>query len=329
MPLPYTKEQIAQANSINLIDYAAMNGYHLEDGGRKSLHAKRSGGLYFFKDSNRFYHHATEKAGGPIDFIMQFENMGFVQAVGHLIGVQPEIGSYMPPPSPPKKEKGQMALPEKADNVKRVYWYLCTARGIDPEIVSRLMKEKKIYQQAERGNCVFVGYDENKVPRYCSKRGTSPERPYKGDQDNSDKGYPFSMVGTSNRLYSMESPVDVMSHATLCKMRNIGYAQDHRISLGCLSDRALEWYLKQHPEIKQIIFALDNDADGKGPDGSPCNHGQEAAAKFAAKYEKLGYDTAVQTPVAKDFNEDLMAIRRAQMAVQAADREADEGELLP
>jgi hypothetical protein len=29
MPLPYTKEQISQANSINLIDYAAMNGYKL------------------------------------------------------------------------------------------------------------------------------------------------------------------------------------------------------------------------------------------------------------------------------------------------------------
>jgi hypothetical protein len=306
-----------------------MNGYHLEDGGRKSLHAKRSGGLYFFKDSNRFYHHATEKHGGPIDFIMQFENMGFVQAVGHLIGAQPEIGSHLPPPSPPVKEKGQMALPEKADNVRRVYWYLCTARGIDPEIVSKLIKEKKIYQQAGRGNCVFVGFDENKVPLYCSKRGTSPERPYKADQDCSDKGYPFPMEGTSSRLYATESPIDAMSRAALCKMRGIDHEKDHRISLGCLSDRALEWYLKQHPKIKRVIFALDNDAGGNGPDGSPCNHGQEAAAKFAAKYGRLGFDTAVQTPAAKDFNEDLMNIRRAHTLEQTAEQEAGEGELLP
>ena len=52
----------------------------------------------------------------------------------------------------------------------------------------------------------------------------------------------------SNRLYVTESPIDLMSHATLSKMHNIDYMQDHRISLGCLSDRALEWYLKQDAE---------------------------------------------------------------------------------
>ena len=327
MPTPYTKEQISQANSINLIDYAAMNGYQLENGGQKSLHAKQSGGLYFFKDSNKFYHHTTEKTGGAIDFIMQFENKSFVEAVGHLIGVQPEVGNYIRPVFPDKKEKGELTLPDKAENVKRVYWYLCTARGIDSEIVSKLMNEKKIYQQAERGNCVFVGYDENKTAKYCSKRGTSPERPYKGDHDNSDKSYPFSMEGTSSRLYVTESPIDLMSHAALSKMHSVDYMQDHRISLGSLSDKALEWYLKQHPEIKQIIFALDNDIDGKDADGNPRNHGQEAAARFAAKYEGLGYDTAVQTPTAKDFNEDLTAVRREQTEVQESvqEHEDDEG----
>ncbi len=332
MPMPYTKEQIAQANNINLIDYAAMRGYQLENSDKKSLHVKNSGGLYLFKDSNKYYHHTTDRKGGPIDFIMQFENMGFVQAVEHLIGAHPDIGDYVPPPSPAPaiKEKGVMTLPDKAQNYKRVYWYLCTARGIDPEIVSKLMKEKKIYQQADRGNCVFVGYDEKGTPRYRSKRGTSPERPYKGDADNSDKGYPFSMQGTSNRLFVLESPIDVMSHAALFKLRGLDYAQDHRISLGCLSDRALEWYLGQHPEIRQIIFALDNDADGKGPDGLPRNHGQEAAKKFCGKYEQLGYATAMQTPDAKDFNEDLQAIRRARSAERQAsheDEQEDEDEL--
>ncbi|MDR1321601.1 MAG: DUF3991 and toprim domain-containing protein, partial [Gracilibacteraceae bacterium] len=202
----------------------------------------------------------------------------------------------------------------------RVYWYLCSGRGIEPEIVSKLIKEKKLYQEAGRGNCVFVGYDENKVPRYCAKRGTSLERPYKGDADHSDKTYPFSLEGSSNRLYVLESPIDLMSHATLSQMRGIDYRRDHRISLGCLSDRALEWYLGQRPEIRQIIFALDNDTGGKGPDGLPRNHGQEAARKFCAKYEKRGYAAAVQTPTAKDFNEDLMIIRRA------AEREAGRGE---
>ena len=81
---------------------------------------------------------------------------------------------------------------------------------------------------------------------------------------------------------------------------------------------------EQHPEIKQIIFALDNDIDGKAPDGSPCNHGQEAAKKFCAKYAKLGYDTAVQAPAAKDFNEDLTNIRNARSADRAIPREVEQ-----
>ena len=103
-------------------------------------------------------------------------------------------------------------------------------------------------------------------------------------------------------------------------MQGIDYRNDHRISLGCLSDRALEWYLKQRPEIKQIVFALDNDIDGKAPDGSPCNHGQEAAKKFCEKYREKGYDTAIQTPFAKDFNEDLLNIRKVQTANKESDR---------
>ena len=51
-------------------------------------------------------------------------------------------------------------IPNKAENFKRVYWYLISMRGIEPEIVSALMNEKKVYQEAKYGNCVFVGYDE-------------------------------------------------------------------------------------------------------------------------------------------------------------------------
>lgn len=321
MPTPYTKEQIAQANSVNLIDYAVMHGYKLENGGKESLHVKNSGGLYLFKNSNKFFHFTTDKTGGPIDFVMQFEGKDFVQAVGHLIGEHPSVGSYVRPTFPEKKPKGEMELPQKADNFKRVYWYLCTARGIEPEIVSRLMNEKKVYQQADRGNCVFVGYNEKGTAKYCSKRGTSLDKPYKGDMDNSDKSYPFSMEGKSDRLYVLEAPIDVMSHATLCKMHGIDYTQDHRISLGCLSDAALERYLKLHPEIKQIVFALDNDIDGKAPDGSPCNHDQVAARKFCDKYGERGYDVSIQPPTGKDFNEDLMAVRNSKVAEQTVPHE--------
>src|SRR5690606_18556525 len=36
--LPFTKDQIAQANSINLIEFVKSQGYILENGGRRALH---------------------------------------------------------------------------------------------------------------------------------------------------------------------------------------------------------------------------------------------------------------------------------------------------
>lgn len=53
---PFSNSQIYLANNINLIEFAKSQGYILENGGRRALHAKQSGGLYFFRDSKKFYH---------------------------------------------------------------------------------------------------------------------------------------------------------------------------------------------------------------------------------------------------------------------------------
>jgi hypothetical protein len=82
---------------------------------------------------------------------------------------------------------------------------------------------------------------------------------------------------------------------------------------------AVDWW-RVYRTKDQFIFALNNDVDGKGSDGSPHNHGQEAAGKFGAKYARRGYDIAIQTPAAKDFNEDLMSSRRTQTAEHAVSR---------
>ncbi|GIP30857.1 hypothetical protein [Paenibacillus sp. J2TS4] len=46
---PVSNSQIYLANNINLIEFAKSQGYILENGGRRALHAKQSGGLYFFR----------------------------------------------------------------------------------------------------------------------------------------------------------------------------------------------------------------------------------------------------------------------------------------
>ncbi|WP_209443605.1 DUF3991 and TOPRIM domain-containing protein [Paenibacillus camerounensis] len=303
----FSKEQIELANRVNLIEFANSHGYILENGGHRALHAKQSGGLYFFREGNKYYHFSTDTHGGPIDFVMQFWNMNFKEAVSYLLENKlPEYNSL----SHVVKERGKLALPDKAPNFRRVEWYLIHIRGIDLQIVTFLMHEKKLYQQNKTGNCVFVGYDENQNPRYCSLRGCSPERPFKQDREYSDKSYPFHIAGTSQLIYVCESPIDAMSHATLVKLAGRDWRDDHRISLGCLSDQALERFLNQYPDINEIIFCLDNDQNATFQDGSPApNWGQQAAFKFAEKYADLGYTTSVESPHGKDINEDLHAQR--------------------
>lgn len=325
MKIPYylTKDEITHANNINLIEFAKLHGYILENGGRRALHAKQSGGLYFFRDSNKFYHFSTDTSGGPIDFVMQFMRMDFKEAVAYLL--ETDLPQHHTAPSLPKTP-GKLQLPDKAPNYKRVAWYLIHVRGIDPEIVSCLMHEKKLYQQDKTGNCVFVAYDKNGVAKYCSLRGTRPERPFKQDREHSDKSYPFHIVGISHKVYVCESPIDAMSHATLTKWNGLNWKADHRLSLGCLSDHALERFL-QHSPVHEIVFCLDNDTNATFRDGSPApNWGQEAAFKFVQKYTDLGYLTSIEKPLRKDFNEDLIAIRQAKYEAELVIEEEREYE---
>ncbi|WP_044482065.1 DUF3991 and toprim domain-containing protein [Paenibacillus antibioticophila] len=302
----FTKEQIRTANLINLIEFAKSQGYVLENGGRRAYHAMQSGGLYFFKDSNRYFHFSSNTHGGTIDFAMHFCRMTFKEAVAYLLEL--ELPQKVVASS--TKERGQLILPDKAPNYRRVEWYLTQVRGIAPEIVSLLMHEKKLYQQDKTGNCVFVGYDQG-VARYCSIRGTTPNKPFKQDREYSDKSYPFHLCRypDSKRIYVCESPIDAMSRATIAKINGQDWEASHYISLGCLSDQALERFLERNP-IKEIVLCLDNDANATYSNDSPApNWGQEAASKYARKYLDLGYSTIKETPNNKDVNEDLYKLR--------------------
>ena len=347
----FTDEQLEQANSINLLELARQYGYELEDTERRAFHAKHSGGLYFYKDNNVFKHFGSDRKGGPVAFIMMEENLPFVDAVKHLLGPNYELirevaaRNYTPP-----AERKELVLPDKATNYKRAYWYLIQVRGIDPSIVSALMNEKKLYQDT-RGNCVFIGCDENRQPKYCSKRGTYPDakEQYKRDQEGSDKSYPFHITGRSKKVYVLESPIDTMSHAALTMLYGVDWQRDHRISQGCLSDSALQRFLNMY-DINEICFAYDNDINGEKPvqatqseysaalaDGDasvfrvtergrinklvPHNWGQEAAIANARKYRDMGYKVSIQTPDSKDFNMDLVYQRRPEQRVQ---KEIDE-----
>lgn len=294
-----TADQIELANNMNLISYAQSIGLELKRAGN-SYKIKGYGGLYIDSGGYRWNWFAQNKGGGPIQFAMEMEGKSWRDAVCTLLNIEKSAVAERP-----KMEsivnKGEFALPEKSPSNKHVIAYLIQTRFIDKEIVYEFINQGKLYEN-NRLSCVFVGYDENRQPRYASVRSTNTVgESYRGDVKNSDKTYPFSHEGMGNTICVFEAPIDLMSYMNLLKYNGTEINDFHLISLGGVASKALDYYLKAHPEIKHIVLCLDNDEAG-----------HFACRQLSEKFNK-DYKIFRQLPIGKDFNEDLKSWKTADL----------------
>ena len=183
------------------------------------------------------------------------------------------------------------------------------------------MNRKMVYQEKKYGNCVFVGYDAEGTARYCSMRAARDNSSFKMDATGSDKSYPFFHEGKTDLLIVTEAPIDLMSHASIAAdFYGRDWMQDHRISTGCLWNGAIDRYLEAHPQIKRLVFAVDNDYLARDKNGQLRNWGQLTAAKWMKAYTEKGYACAVHVPHLNDFNTDLVEMRKGR-SVEDLDRQ--------
>lgn len=151
----------------------------------------------------------------------------------------------------------EFRLPPKNENNDTVLRYLTEERGLDRNLVGAFLMSGDIYEDAEHHNCVFVGRDGIGIPRCASIRGTK-ER-FRQDVSGSDKSCGFSYMGTGNKLFVFEAPIDLLSFICL-------YPEEWRTrsycSLGGVSPGAMERILAQRKDIDQVFLCLDNDEAG-------------------------------------------------------------------
>lgn len=306
---PFTEEQMKQIYGTNLIDFAVSRGFQLDPAYRDkyTVHIKGYGGLYLFKHGRGYICFSGGK-GNIVDFAMEFLGFTKRQAMEEILGCKAyENQKHIIPPME-KEKRGKLEIPPKDNNNRKVFAYLTRTRKLEPEIVNAMIKKGRIYQTRQQvrdkviNNCAFMGYDTNGQVKYCALRGCSAGSSYRLDLPDSDKSFGFIMEGRSSRVYEFEAPIDAMSHASFFYMMGMDWEMDHRVSEGCLSNKALERYLSFHPEIDEIVFCYDNDMEGKLPDGTPHNHGQIKARKECDYYRARGYKTWIQTPCEKDYN---------------------------
>jgi len=289
----FTDEEIAQASGINIIAYASSRGFDVKKISPRSYKIPGYGGLYINADGCKWNCFSKGTGGGTIQFLMEMEGKTWVESIKQLLGISYDEIPYISPPAKELEVKGDLILPEKNDTYKHIFAYLIKTRKLDKDVISQFVKDKKIYEDTHN-NCVFVGYDENDSPKYASVRGTNTNKRYRRDIENSDKGYPFCVNGTSDTLLIFEAPIDLMSYITLLKLHGISEFNHHLISMGGTSYIPIEKYLEKYPEIINITLCLDSDDEGHF-------FSQKIREKFGENYE-----ICCHAPKGKDFNVELI-----------------------
>ena len=276
----YTQEQIDRANQADLVSFLQSQGEQLTRAGNE-YRWKRHDSLTV--RDNKWYRHSQSKGGGPVDFVMEFFGKSFTEAVELLTG---EKGAAPPPDrpcpaspnGPPAKSadfvgKGGAAeqasfspqggnerygacndafrLPPPNNDNRTARNYLTAARRIDEDVTGFFFARGDIYEDAAHHNAVFVGRDEDGIPRYAHSKGTAGN--FRLDVKGSDKAFNFCYRGEGDRLFVFEAPVDLLSF--LCLFKKAWQKQSY-LSLGGVGEKALLRFLSDRPNIKTVYLCL-------------------------------------------------------------------------
>ena len=290
--IQFTEEERERARTTDIVELLKSQGETL----------KRSGSEYEWLDvtqkvtvrGNLWFHQYERVGGDAIGFVRKFYNKEYAEAVQFLLNG--ECGTIIRA-KPIEREKKEFKMPKAYWNMDKVKFYLHDVRGIDEDVIQAFVDKNMIFESADYHNAVFVGFDKNGVPRHANKRGILRGSTFKGNAEGSLDEFAFHWIGTNNKLFLVEAPIDALSLICLNKdtwqedWKNNSYAASCSIS-----DRVLFQCLKDYPHIEEVYIAYDSDI-----------YGQRAAKRTKAKLDNLGgYESHILVPVNKDWNEDYL-----------------------
>jgi len=111
----------------------------------------------------------------------------------------------------------------------------------------------------------------------------------------------------------MESPVDVLAHASIHKMGRTGW-DGFRLSLGGVSSAAINGFLERHPNVTSIQISLDNDKAGHDATNRII---KELLSEKRYAHIKI---TAALPPIGKDYADTAKAIQENSISKSAISR---------
>ena len=293
-------EEIERARQIDLLSY--LETYEPEQLKRVGRNTYTTVEHDSMRISNGLWHWTSRRIGGKsaLDFLVLVRGMTLPDAVTHLLG-----NISIKPPKPKittAKKPQEFILPERNDGNDLVRGYL-RKRGIDNRIIDYCINTKRLYEDKDFHNAVFVGFNEEREPKFASVRSTFTD--YRIDVAGSDKRFSFFIPGNENKdtLHLFEAVIDLMSYGTLELMKNKNWRAEDMLSLGGVFimkegselPLPLQQYLKNH-DVKNIVLHFDNDAIGIA-----------AAESLKANLDKR-FNVLIDIPtVDKDLNDLLVS----------------------
>lgn len=295
----FSDDDLYRANTADLVSYLERRGERMKRVGSTYQYVYTDGsGTH---DSvtihgGKWYDHKNQRGGYAVKFLQEFLGFSFQDSVIELLGghcsAQMQNRVYREPPKPIVKP---FELPEANSDMRRVFAYLTKQRFISPDIISHFAHEHKIYEDSKYHNVVFVGTDENGIPKQASVRSTlSFGKTFRITVAGSDTNYSFSHFGNDEKLFVFEAPIDMLSFITLCQKdwKNHSY-----IAMNGVYESAVLKALENHSDLQAVYLCTDNDEGGI-----------EAAERLRDILRSKNYENVFRIlPQNKDWNEDLKA----------------------
>ena len=267
----YDEEQVEKAREMDLLTYLRL--YDPGDLVKVSCENYSTRSHDSMSISNGKWMWWSRGFGGAsaLDYLVKVRGHPFTEAVGMILNAEGSSPPFLVQQKEEKRVK-KLLLPERNSTNDQVIRYL-TDRGIDRGLVESCIEKGLIYESVPHRNCIFLGFDESGAAKYASFRATKPAR-IMGDAAGSDKRYSFRIEGKGSAVHVFESAIDLLSFATLEKMRTGRMPEGHMLSLAGVYQpsadpsrvkvpAALSMFLDRHKEVNDIAFHLDNDRAGR------------------------------------------------------------------
>lgn len=294
--------------AVPITDYAERCGYTVIRKG-KYYSLKEHDSVIINTEKNCFWRNSRFQkgykgsAGSVIDFAIEFcgardakEAMRQIASVYGIEGdKEPRVVYRKPAVEPqkrPERKAGNVLLPEKDADNKRVYAYLLKTRRIEQVVIRYFLGKKMLYQDTHK-NCVF-----HTGTTFGCLRGTETNKKFILDLEGCDYDECFFIRpnAKANTLIVAESVIDVMSIMSQLVKEGKRFTDYSYLALSGVGKMpSLFIHLLKDKRFNAVVLAFDNDEGGE--------KATRIAENGLVEYGFNGRYAIASAPSGKDWNE--------------------------